>query len=173
MTSDHRAAEVVAARPSLWVGQPVRRREDPRFLRGHARFVDDIVLPGMLHLAVVRSAVAHAHLRGISTDAARRAPGVVAILTASSLTGRAHPMPVRGAEGARVAAVPHPLLGAGPARYVGEPVAAVLADSLVRAKDAAALVEIDYDSLPAVVDPAEALRGKVLLHDTLDSNVLV
>ncbi len=172
MSGDHFAAPPAPAGPSRWVGQPVRRREDPRFLRGQARFVDDIVLPGTLHLAVVRSTVAHAVLRRIATDAARDAPGVVAVLTAADLAGRAHPMPVRVAEGARVAQVPHPLLSTERVRYVGEPVAAVLADSPARAKDAAALVEIHSDPLPVVVDPAEALRGSVLLHDGVDSNVL-
>ncbi|MGQ0550044.1 MAG: xanthine dehydrogenase family protein molybdopterin-binding subunit [Armatimonadota bacterium] len=173
MSSDHRAAEAVAARPARWVGQPVRRREDPRFLRGQARFVDDISLPGMLHLAVVRSAVAHALLRNLSVDAARSAPGVVEVVTAADLTGRARPLPVRSIEGATVAPASHPLLAEERVRYVGEPVAAMLADSPTRAREAAGLVDIDYDPLPALVHPADALRGETLLHPALGDNVLI
>lgn len=173
MSSDHRAASSGAARRARWVGQPVRRREDPRFLRGEARFVDDIVLPGMLHLAVVRSAVGHALLRDVRTGAARGAPGVAAVLTAADLVGHARPLPVRSIEGATVAPASHPILASERVRYVGEPVAAVLADSLVHAREAVGLVEIDYDPLPAVVDPRDALQGKTLLHPALGENVLI
>ncbi len=159
--------------PGAWIGRAIKRREDPRFLRGQARYVDDIVLPRMAHLAVVRSAHAHARLRGIRVDAARRAPMVIAVVTARDLAGRIHPMPVTVPEGDYVAPAPHPVLAAEKVRYVGEPIAAVLAETRAAAADAAALIEIDYEPLPALSEPRRALDAKVLLHDALGENVLV
>ncbi len=156
-----------------WIGRPIRRREDPRFLRGESRFVADIMLPRMLHLAVVRSLVAHAVIKKVDLDAARRAPGVVAVMSSADLAGRVHPLRIVGIEGARAAQAPHPLLAAGKVRYVGEPVAVIAAESPVQAQDAAELVLIDYDPRPAVVDPERSLHGNVLLHEALGENVLV
>jgi len=158
---------------SRWVGQPIRRREDPRFLRGQARFVDDIVLPGLLHLVVVRSAIAHGVLKTVKTTAARASPGVVAVLTGADLEGKAGPLPIGRFEGAHVAPAPHPLLASERVRYVGEPVAAVLAEDLMRAVDAASRVDVDVDPLRAIVLPQDALRGEVLLHPGLGDNVLI
>ncbi|MDI6771509.1 MAG: xanthine dehydrogenase family protein molybdopterin-binding subunit [bacterium] len=156
-----------------WVGRPVRRREDPRFLRGQARYLADISLAGMLHLVVVRSPHAHARLLGIRTEAALRSPGVVSVVTAAELAGRVGAYPIGAIEGARAADTPHPLLADGKVRYVGEPVAAVLADSRAAAVDAAELVEAEYDPLPALVDPTEALGSAVLVHEKLGENVVL
>jgi len=163
----------VTVRPSRWIGRSIRRREDPRFLRGQARFVGDIVLPSMLHMVVVRSPFAHAVVRRVDMDTARRAPGVVAVMTGADLAGRVRPIRMAGIEGARVAQVPIPLLATDRVRFVGEPVAAVVATTAAQAHDAAALVTLDGDPLPAVVEPAQALRGDVLLHEALGENVLV
>jgi carbon-monoxide dehydrogenase large subunit len=127
----------------------------------------------MLHLTVVRSLVAHARIQDIDLDRARRAPGVITAVTAAELAGRTRPPRIIGLEGARVAQVPHPLLASGKVRYVGEPVVVLVAESPAQAQDAAELVRIDYDPLPAVVDPQHALRGEVLLHETLGENVLL
>jgi carbon-monoxide dehydrogenase large subunit len=158
---------------SRWVGQPIRRREDPRFLRGQARFVDDLVLPGLLHLVVVRSAAVHGVLKAVKTDAARASPGVVAVVTGADLKGKARPMPVGRFEGAHVAPAPHPILATERVRYVGEPVAAVLAEDMTQAVDAAWRVEVEVDPLRAVVEPEDALRGEVLLHPGLGDNLLI
>lgn len=155
-----------------WIGRRVRRREDPRFLRGLARYVDDIVLPQMAYLAIVRSAAAHATLRRVDLSAASQAPGVLAAVTAADLGGAVWPVPPNAVEGAQVAAVPHPVLATGRVRYVGEPVAAVLATSRAAAADAAALAEIDYETLPAVTDPRQAQRAAPL-HEHLPDNVLL
>jgi len=155
-----------------WIGRPVRRREDPRFLRGQARYVDDIVLPGMAHMVVVRSRVAHAILRKVDMSAARRANGVLAVVTAADLAGAVRPAPPNPVEGAEIASVPHPVLASGTVRYVGEPVAAVLALTAAAAQDAAEHVMVDYDPLPAIVDPRRALNGPVRLHAQLPDNVL-
>ncbi|TMI77028.1 MAG: xanthine dehydrogenase family protein molybdopterin-binding subunit [Bacillati bacterium ANGP1] len=155
-----------------WIGRPVRRREDPRFLRGQARYVDDVVLPGMAHMAVVRSSVAHAIVRKVDVSAARRSSGVLAVVTAADLAGAVRPAPPNPVEGAEIAPVPHPVLASGTVRYVGEPVAAVLALTASAAQDAAEHVVVDYDPLPAVVDPRRALNGPVRLHAQLPDNVL-
>ena len=155
-----------------WIGRPIKRREDLRFLQGRARFVDDIVLPAMAHLVIVRSPHAHARERGVRADDARRAPGVIAVVAARDLTGL-QPMPVNPLTEAQVAQVPHPILAGEKVRYVGEPVAAVLAGDRTAAVDAAGLVDVDYDPLPVVSDPRGALAGTVLLHEALGDNVLV
>ena len=169
----HRGTSETATPAGAWIGRPIKRREDLRFIRGQARYVDDMVLPRLAHLVVVRSAHAHARLGEIRVEAARRAPGVIAVVTAQDLQGRIHPMPVTVPEGDYVADAPHPVLAAGKVRYVGEPVVAVLAETRAAAVDAAALVEIDYDPLPALSDARQALEAAVLLHEALGENVLV
>jgi len=165
---------VAAARPAGgWIGRPIKRREDVRFLRGQARYVDDIVLPGMAHLVVVCSTHPHARLRGVHVGGARRAPGVIAVVTGQDLAGRVAPAPLVPYDGARLAKVPHPVLAVGTVRYAGEPVAAVLADSRAAAVDAATLVDVDYDPLPAVSDVREALAARVVLHEDYADNVLI
>ncbi len=156
-----------------WVGRPIKRREDLRFLQGRARYVDDIALPGMAHLVVVRSPHAHARLGRINLERVRRASGVVAVVTAKDLEGRIHPMPINPLQGDRIAPVPHPVLAAEKVRYVGEPVVAVLAETRAAAVDAATLVGVDYEPLPALSTPRQALEAPVLLHETLGENVLI
>jgi aerobic carbon-monoxide dehydrogenase large subunit len=156
-----------------WVGRSVRRREDDAILRGHAAFVDNLVLPGMAHMVAVRSPVAHARLGPVEAAAARRAPGVLAVLTAADLAGRVGRMPVTTLEGAEVADTPIPLLATDRVRFAGEPVAVVVAETRAAAKDAAELVEVDYDPLPVLVDPRAALDAPVRLHDGAAGNVLL
>lgn len=155
------------------MGRPIRRREDPRFLRGQAKYLADISLAGMLHMVVVRSPHAHARLLGVRAEAALRSPGVVSVITAADLAGRVGAYPIGTIEGARATDTPHPLLADGKVRYVGEPVAAVLADGRAAAVDAAELVDVEYDLLPAVVDPTEALGSAVLVHEKLGENVVL
>ncbi len=134
------------------MGNAVLRREDLGLLTGSARYVGDMDLPGMAHLAFVRSVMAHADIAAIDTAAAGTAPGVVDVLTAADLPMGPQPQFIM---------LP-PELGrlplAGKARYVGDPIAVVVAESRAAAVDAAELVEVDYEPLPAVVDPFEALE---------------
>jgi carbon-monoxide dehydrogenase large subunit len=156
-----------------WIGHPLRRFEDNRFLRGQGRYVDDIVLPGMLHLVIVRSPHAHARLGEIRADAVLRAPGVVRVITGRDLAGRVHPLPVAAQEGVQIErAAAHPILAVDKVRYVGQSVAAIVAESFAAAIDAADLLEVGYEPLPAIVDPHRSLEGGVLLHDSLSSNVI-
>lgn len=150
----------------------MRRREDPRFLRGQARYVDDIVLPQMAYLAVVRSAAAHARLRKVDVRAAAQGPGVLAVVVGADLAGSLSPVPPNAVEGAHVAPVPHPVLAQGRVRYVGEPVAAVLAETRAAAEDAASLIDVEYDVLPAITDPRQA-QSAPALHDAAPENVLL
>jgi carbon-monoxide dehydrogenase large subunit len=155
-----------------WIGRAERRREDQRLVRGQGRYVDNRPMPGTAHLVMVRSPLAHARIRSIDVAAARGAPGVLAVLTAADI-GPVRPMPVGRAEGSEVVPVSPPLLAADRVRFVGEPVVAVVAGSHAAAEDAAELVLIDLDPLPAVVDPRAGMSGTVVLHDEAPDNVLL
>jgi carbon-monoxide dehydrogenase large subunit len=165
-----------------YFGAAVARREDPRLLRGEGRFVDDVVLPGMAHAAFVRSPHAHARVAGIRTEAAARRPGVVRVLTFAELARWMHPMPLFGAVPPGLAArvdvamkqAPQLAMARDRVRYVGEIVAMVVAESRALAEDAAELVEVDYEPLPAVVDMLAAGEpGAPLLHEAWGDNVAV
>lgn len=137
------------------IGQPVRRFEDARLLTGKGRYQDDQVLARQAHAVFVRSPHAHATIRGISTEAALRAPGVLAVYTGADYAkdGLGMPkaaMPRKKRDGSPMFAPQRPALVIDRARYVGDPVALVVAETLDQARDAAELVEVDYDPLPAV-----------------------
>ncbi len=152
-----------------FVGERIKRREDPRLITGQATYVDDLKLVGMLSMVVVRSPHAHARLKAVRLDKARRAPGVVAVLSAEEIEGQIGTLPC----GAPATHVPvHPVLAKGKVRFVGEPVAVVVADSVYRAQDAAELVEVDYEPLPAVIDMEKALSpGAPLVHEEFGTNL--
>ncbi|UYN95367.1 MAG: xanthine dehydrogenase family protein molybdopterin-binding subunit [Enhydrobacter sp.] len=144
------------------IGESPRRREDRRFLTGQGRYLDDLRFDGLVHAAVLRSPHAHAAIRAIDATAARRAPGVLAVLTAAEIASDGL-KPLRPYAEANVqtgepfAFAPQPLLAADKVRFAGEPVALVVAASHEQALDAAELVEIDYAPLPAVTTAATAL----------------
>ena len=178
MTDDHavsvpHSSSASQAETTPWIGKSVRARETLRPIRGIARYIDDLVLPGAAHLAVVRSPVAHARIRRIDTDAARRAPGVLAVVTGKDLADRTDGFPVNIQEGARVTAVPIRALALDTVRYAGEPVAAIAAETPEAALDAASLVAVEYDELPAVTDLRAALGGPVAVHAAAPDNALL
>jgi len=151
-----------------WVGKDVKRKEDPRILAGRGIYVDDVKLPGMLHAAVLRSPHAHARISRIDTTAAKQVEGVVAILTGQEATRYVKPMAAFCAEPVRQDAI-----AIDKVRFVGEAVAAVAATSRYAAEDACARIEVEYEVLPALTDPFDAMRPEATrLHDTLDSNVV-
>jgi carbon-monoxide dehydrogenase large subunit len=156
------------------VGQPLRRKEDPGFLTARERYVADLPLAGALHAAVARSPHAHAEIRGIDVAAARRAPGVAAVLTGADVNEALGdiPMIIGPEEFDEVHGPGRPPLAAGRVRYVGEAVAVVVADTAYHAQDAADLVAVDYAPLPAVTD-AEAALGPDAprVHADLRSNL--
>ncbi|MFQ5776687.1 MAG: xanthine dehydrogenase family protein molybdopterin-binding subunit [Terriglobia bacterium] len=135
----------------------MKRKEDPRLIQGLAHYVDDLQRPGMLHAAFVRSPYAHARIANINLSQAEKAPGVVAIVTGADITGKLGPVPV-AADIPDMKVPSHPPLAIEKVCYVGEPVAVVVADDRYRARDVADLIEVDYDTLPAVTDPEEALE---------------
>ncbi len=126
------------------LGSPIKRREDPRLITGQATYVDDIKLPGMLHMAVLRSPYGHAHIKSINTDAARKYPGVVAVYTAADIKGIVGNIAVavplgKIAEGMGVRGP----LAEGKVRFYGDPVAFVVAEDRYTARDARDLIEVD------------------------------
>ena len=145
------------------IGTPVRRREDYRFLTGGGTYTDDINRPGQLYACILRSPHAHAQIAGINTSAAQRAPGVVEVYTgkdmvADSVGGLPCGWQVHSKDGTPMAEPPHPVLAVDRVRYVGDPVAVVIADTLGQARDAAELVSVDYAEEPAAIDPVAALQ---------------
>ncbi len=163
-----------------YFGAAVKRREDPRFLRGDGRFIDDVALPGMFHAAFLRSPHAHAVVKTIHTAAAAAAPGVARVFTFGDLDRWMKPLPLFGAVPAGLAAVvkfdlrqaPQWALCRERARYVGEIVAMVLAESRAAAEDAVDLIEVDWVPLPPVVDMVRAGEpGGPLVHQEWGTNV--
>jgi carbon-monoxide dehydrogenase large subunit len=154
-----------------YIGQPLKRREDRRLLVGKGRYVDDIKLPGMLHMVVVRSPHAHADIRSVDLAAARAAPGVRLVLSGKDLAGKIGAIvPNWVLPGTKVPF--RPVVATERVRFVGECVALVVAESLSQAYDAAGLIEVDYDVLPAVIDEKAAIaEGAPQLHDNIPGNV--
>ena len=156
-------------RPNTFIGSPVERVEDLRFLRGRGQYLDDLSRAGEWHAAIVRSPVAHGRIRSIDTAAALAMPGVNAVLTAGDI-GRPIPtIPFRRAN-PTIAPYAQPVIAEEAVRYVGEPMAVVLADAAALAEDAAAAVTFDIDHLPAVTDRHASARGEVLLFAGTGTN---
>ena len=159
-------------RMSRALGQPVRRKEDPRLLTGRGKYAADFRLPGMLHAAVLRSPHAHARVRGIRTEAALGLRGVAAVITAQDL-GDIGRIPVRLGPRPSIVACLQPPLAREKVRYVGEPVAFIVAASRYVAEDALELVEVDYEPLPTVADARRAIEpGAPVLHEAIGGNVV-
>jgi carbon-monoxide dehydrogenase large subunit len=142
------------------IGDSIKRKEDDRFIRGRGNYVDDISLPGMLHMAILRSPYAHARIRSIKVDAAQALPGVVAVVTGELLAQHKLAwMPTLSGDTQAV-------LATDKVRFQGQEVACVIATEPYVARDALPLIEVDYDVLPAVVDPWKALDpGAPLIRD--------
>ena len=157
------------------IGQPVRRTEDPMLVRGEGCYTDDIKLTGEAYAVMVRSRIAHGVIKGIDTAAARNMPGVLGVYTGADLAAYGTLkciVPFNNRDGTPMKRPPRPALATDKVRFVGDPVAFVVADTLLQAKDAAEAVEVDIDALPAVVRPEEAARpGAPLIHDEAPGNV--
>ncbi|QKG70647.1 xanthine dehydrogenase family protein molybdopterin-binding subunit [Erythrobacter mangrovi] len=156
--------------PAGWVGRAIERREDDRLLKGAGRFVDDIVLPGQLHAAFVRSPHPHASFTEVDFAEALAVPGVHLCLSAKDFDQLPHVKP----NWILPRSIPRgrPILAQGRVRYVGEPVAVVIAESLAAARDAAELVRVDFTPLPHVLDQRDAIVSDApRVHDDMDSNV--
>jgi aerobic carbon-monoxide dehydrogenase large subunit len=156
---------------SKLVGAKVKRREDPRLIRGQAHYVDDINLPDTLHVAILRSPYAHARIKNIETDEAQRHKGVVAVVTGSEIKDHVGTLPVSG--GNETLRVPkHYVLAVDKVCHVGQGVVAVVAEDRYTARDAVDLIKVDYEPLPVVSDPEKALAaGSPVIHSEWPDNV--
>lgn len=153
------------------VGQPLKRREDRKLLVGRGRYVDDIRLPGMLHMAILRSPHAHAAISSIDLSQAKAAPGVRLVLSGEALADRIGPIvPNWIIPGSKVPV--RPVIATDHVRFVGECVALVVAETPAQAYDAVGLIDVDYEVLPAVTDEAAAVQeGAPQLHENVPGNV--
>jgi carbon-monoxide dehydrogenase large subunit len=164
-------AEPIAPAASRYAGVRVHRVEDDRLLTGRGTFVDDVSLPGMLHACFVRSPVARAALGRIDTSAARAMPGVRFVFTAADLNPGVREQ-WHTTIGSQMPETPRPPLAEGEVRFVGDPVALVVAESRYLAEDAAERVDVDYEPLPAVVDYTVAEHAEALVHQSHGSNLI-
>jgi len=152
------------------VGERVKRREDPRLIQGRGTYVDDIAVVGMQHLAFKRSDVSHGRIRSIDTSAAAAMEGVEAVFTGAQIAEILGPMPI----GTPFPSPEHRAVAVDMVRYTGEPVAVVVASDRYVARDAADAIVVQYDQLPAVVDPELAMTGKpTVIHPDFPNNLAV
>src|SRR5215475_13385918 len=154
-----------------YIGQAMKRKEDPRLVSGTSTYVDDVALPGMLHMAVARSIHAHARIKRIDTSKAQKVHGVVAVVTGEEVAANCGPIPC-------AASIPdmknaqRQLLAVDKVRFVGEPIAVVVAHDKYIARDAADLIDIDYEPLPAVVNPEKAMDpASPRLYEEFSDNI--
>src|SRR5438132_9658890 len=151
-----------------YIGKPLKRIEDPRLIKGIASYVDDLKLPGMLHMFILRSPYAHAKINGIKTDAAK---ALATVFTGADINEKCGPVPCAAAM--PVPKVPkHTVLAGDRVYFVGHPVAVVVAADPYAARDAVELIDVDYDPLPVVTDPVAAIKpGSPLTHPDIPSNI--
>src|SRR5437588_2266804 len=154
---------------NTFIGSPVERVEDLRFLRGRGQYIDDLDHEGQWHAVIVRSPVAHGRIRSIDAAAARAMPGVRAVLTAADIGASIPTIPFRRPNPS-VAPYAQPVIAQTVVRYVGEPVALVLAKRAELAEDAAGAVALDIEHLPAVTDRHASVKGDVLLFEGTATN---
>ncbi len=154
-------------------GAKIKRREDPRLITGKATYTDDLHPSGLTHAEIVRSPHAHARIKRIEAEAARRHPGVVAVFTGKDLQGKINPIPTAWLiPNSDLKTPPHPALAVDTVRYVGDGVAVVVAEDRYAARDAARLVRVEYKPLPAVVDQQKAMeRGAPQIHPDAPNNL--
>ncbi len=172
---DNRTSETALSLTKFGVGQPVRRSEDPALVRGQGRYADDISQPNQAYAVMVRSRDAHGIIRAIDTAPAKAMPGVLAIFTAEDLAGYGPlkcNLPLKNRDGSPIRYTPRPALTADKVRFVGDPVACVIAETIAQAKDAAEAVVLDIEPLPPVLKPSEAVKpGAPLVFDAVPGNI--
>jgi len=167
VTEDRPATEA----PAKEVGKARRRKEDARLITGRTQWTDNLVLPGMLHLAIVRSPVAHAKIGNVDLEAARSAPGVIAVFSGRDFAEEQGSIPCAWPVTPEMVNPGHPSLAVEEVNHVGEAVAVIVARSKAAAQDAVELVDVDYDQLPVVLDMESAVGQEPhLCHDHLASN---
>ncbi|MGB6913414.1 MAG: xanthine dehydrogenase family protein molybdopterin-binding subunit [Pseudolabrys sp.] len=172
---DDRTTETSLSLTKFGIGQPVRRSEDPKLVRGEGCYADDFNRPSQIYAVIVRSREAHGILRAISTDAAKAMPGVLGIYTAADLSAYGPlkcNMPLKSRDGSPIRYTPRTALAGDKVRYVGDPVVCVVAETVAQAKDAAEAVAIDIDPMPVVLTPSDAVKaGAPLVFDAVPNNI--
>src|SRR5947209_2290882 len=156
---------------NTFIGSPIERIEDLRLLRGRGQFVDDLAPKGVLHAVMLRSPVAHGRIRSIATAAARARPGVLAVITASDIGDDVPTIPMRQEPLPALRFYLQPVIAQHKVRYVGEPVAMVVAENAALAEDALDAIDLDIESLPAVAGRDTARDDEVLLFEPAGTNV--
>jgi carbon-monoxide dehydrogenase large subunit len=171
---DDRTTETALSLTKFGIGQPVRRTEDPRLVRGEGSYTDDLARPGEAYAVMVRSREPHGVIRAIDTRAAKGMPGVLAVYTAPDLSAYGPlkcNMPLKSRDGSPICYTPRPALSGDKVRFVGDPVACVVAETVAQAKDAAEAVSIDIEPLKPVLKPADAVKpGAPLVFDDVPNN---
>jgi len=158
------------------IGASVRRKEDLRFISGKGRYTDDINRHGQLHAIIKRSDRPHAKIISINTDAAKAAPGVVAVYTgadlqASGMGGVPCGWGIKNKDGSPMAEPMHPVIAVGKVRHVGDPIAVVIAETRQQAKDGAELLEIELEDLPAIASVTAAIvKGRAMTKSSISRN---
>jgi aerobic carbon-monoxide dehydrogenase large subunit len=172
---DDRTQEMALSLTKFGIGQPVLRSEDPKLVQGHGSYTDDINRPGQAYAVMVRSRDAHGIIRSIDTAAAKGMPGVLAVLTSEDLKaygGLKCLLPLKGRDGSPIKFTPRPALAGDKVRFVGDPVACVVAQTIAQAKDAAEAVSLDIEPLPAVTSARDAAKpGAPVIWDDVAGNI--
>jgi carbon-monoxide dehydrogenase large subunit len=172
---DDRTTETALSLTKFGVGQPVRRSEDPKLVRGEGCYTDDLSRAGQAYAVMVRSRDAHGTIRSIDTAAAKAMPGVLAVCTAADLSAYGPlkcNLPLKNRDGSPMRYTPRPALAGDKVRFVGDPVACVVAETVAQAKDAAEAVTVDVEPLPVVLKPADAVKpGASLVFDAVPNNI--
>jgi aerobic carbon-monoxide dehydrogenase large subunit len=172
---DDRTIETALSLTKFGIGQPVRRSEDPKLVRGEGCYADDFNRPRQAYAVIVRSREAHGVIRAISTDAAKTMPGVLGVYAAADLSAYGPlkcNMPLKSRDGSPIRYTPRPALAGDKVRFVGDPVVCVVAETVAQAKDAAEAVAIDIEPLPVVLTPADAVKpGAPLVFDAVPNNI--
>jgi carbon-monoxide dehydrogenase large subunit len=155
---------------NTFIGTPMERREDMRFLRGRGEYVDDVAMPGLLYAVILRSSVAHGRLVSIDASAALKVPGVHSVITGADMPGGPPIIPMRLQPLPEFKPFEQPVIATGKVRYVGEPIAVVVADSAALGEDALEAIRVDIDPLPPVTDRATAMLAEGVLFEPKGSN---
>jgi aerobic carbon-monoxide dehydrogenase large subunit len=172
---DDRTTETALSLTKFGIGQPVRRSEDPKLVRGQGCYTDDLSRPGQVFAVMVRSREAHGVIRSIETGSAKAMPGVLAVYTAADLSAYGPlkcNLPLKSRDGSPIRYTPRPALVGDKVRFVGDPVACVVAETIAQAKDAAEAVTVDIEPLKPVLNSADAVKpGAPLVFDNVPNNI--
>jgi carbon-monoxide dehydrogenase large subunit len=167
--------DTAKTRSAYAIGQPALRKEDPKLLRGEGRYTDDINLPGQAYATILRSSVAHGRIKSIDTATAKAMPGVLAIYTGADVASYGtlqSALPFKSRDGSDMKKPPRPALPADKVRFVGDPIACVVAQTLLQAKDAAEAIAVDIEPLPVVTEPQQAVSaGAPAIFEDVPNNI--